>query len=95
VQAVYIDGYASAFATSSGVLLDPNTYEPVVRERGRSQRSGVRGELRRSGAAHRLLRLQRDAGLWNGEIQLTKTGAGTQLSWHFDEWAAAYLDSAS
>jgi hypothetical protein len=94
VQSVYIDGYVSAFATSTGVLLDPNTYEPVVR--GSDDRNALAYAESFDGAAlpTGFYVFNATQAFANGEIQLTATSSsGCQLSWHFDEWAAAYLDS--
>jgi hypothetical protein len=93
VQSVYIDGYVSALATSSGVVLDPNTYEPVVRSGDDRNAQAYAESFDVAALPTGFYVFNATQAFGNGEIQLTKTGAGTQLSWHFDEWAAAYLDS--
>jgi hypothetical protein len=92
VQSVYIDGYVSALATSSGLVLDPNTYEPVVRGGDDRNAAAYPESFNVAALPTGFYVFNATHAFGNGEIQLTKTGAGTQLSWHFDEWGAAYLD---
>lgn len=94
VQAVYIDGYASALATSAGTLLDPNTYEQVIRGGDDRNAAAYADSFDGSVLPTGFYTFNATVAVSGGELQVTNNGGGTtQVSWHFDEWAAAYLDA--